>query len=147
MKESCLTTVPVIPDVYEPSGCNKGIEDPPEPPSRRNAEFIAQARAIAWLGKDLDGGLATGVSPDIQWEVVLPGMRPDIILYDRGTEDEETKYSTIYLWEVKLNTAKTFNNVEARTRQYQQKLEEITNSPTVFGTQFSGFYDHFLHYL
>ena len=48
------------------------------------AEFIAQARAIAYLNQKLTPqNLGSGVTPDVQWELSLRnGRRPDILYYD-----------------------------------------------------------------
>lgn len=81
LSSECLTGVLALRKVdhpYAPGECNHGVG--------RQAEAIAQARAIARMNSDLllqapEGARpASGITPDLQWEVILPnGARPDII--------------------------------------------------------------------
>jgi hypothetical protein len=74
--------------IYAPSECGGSS-------TRVQAEFIAQARYIAQMNKDLKGP-ADGIKSDIQWEVSFKTLRPDIIAYN--PKDSTTPIS---IYEVK----------------------------------------------
>ncbi|WP_329138477.1 hypothetical protein OG552_30810 [Streptomyces sp. NBC_01476] len=49
-----------------------------------DVEAIGQARAVKYLSDHLESPSQRLISPDVQWEMSLPGgERPDIVTYDR----------------------------------------------------------------
>ena len=64
------------------------------------AEAIGQARAITQYNHQRvfgDSAPLGQITPNLQWEVTIPGGRPDIVLYDRTTPG-----SPVYLIEAKM---------------------------------------------
>jgi von Willebrand factor type D domain len=99
----------VAPDFYVPRECSNGVGI--------GVEAIAQARAIAHFNRDDPYGApsATGISPNVQWETVLPpsGLRPDIVLYNHNTFD-----GPVDIVEVKGVWNPTYASVDAQAQRY-----------------------------
>jgi hypothetical protein len=71
------------------------------------AEAVGQTRAIMRLNAMGFAGdsAAGGITPNLQWELFIPGGRPDVVLYDRTDPD-----GNVGLIEAKLNHRGTGNS-------------------------------------
>ena len=96
VKPPCLTAVQRPNYVIPRGSCSDG--------SRRQAERIAQARFIQYLGSSLQPELAPNVAPHIQWEVHTPRFdgrqgRADVVRYLPNGGDPAT--NPVEVWEIK----------------------------------------------
>ncbi|HVQ91421.1 MAG TPA: VWD domain-containing protein [Mycobacteriales bacterium] len=130
---SCLTMRPDKGAVYaEKSGACGGRRTLDE------AEYIGQARAIAWVNKDRERQ-ASGVSPNLQWEFTIVGrQRADILWYDRKNIEVP-----IQVIEAKGDWNRDAGKVLSQVTGYQQAIANKTGRPTQLGTVFAGYTDHY----
>ena len=82
ISEVCLGVPRVLGQIYQGrKACGKGVEN------------IVHSRFVNELNSGSPGG---GISPNIQWEVAIPGKKPDVIFYDSNAANP-----TLQVFEVK----------------------------------------------